>query len=134
MTETPEVDIARRIEQFIAVRDRLAEIDAAHDKARKPLLDVKDRLSGYLLEFLEKSGGESIRTVHGTCYATIRSTASLADPDAFMKFVVENEKFELLDRRANATAVKDYVEEHEGHLPPGVNLNQMKTVGVRRPA
>jgi len=49
-----------------------------------------------------------------------------------MKFVVDNNKFELLDRRANATAVKDYVAANNV-LPPGCNLSAICTVGVRRP-
>jgi hypothetical protein len=36
-----------------------------------------------------------------------------------------------MDGRANVTAVKDYVKE-KGVLPPGCNLNALKSVGVRR--
>ena len=36
------------------------------------------------------------------------------------------------DRRANATAVKDYAE-REHMLPPGAKLNTIRTVGVRKP-
>ena len=34
-----------------------------------------------------------------------------------------------MDRRANATACRDYAEEH-GALPPGVKINSIRTVGV----
>jgi hypothetical protein len=71
-------------------------------------------------------------TKGGTIYTSTRYTASLADPEAFMKFVIETRQFDLLDRKANSTAVKDYVGEHNV-LPTGCNLTAMKTLGVRRP-
>jgi len=37
----------------------------------------------------------------------------------------------LLDRKANVTAVVDFIEENNAP-PPGVNLNQVYVVGVRR--
>jgi hypothetical protein len=48
-----------------------------------------------------------------------------------MAFVKTTNNYDLLDRKANVTAVKDYVSEN-GTLPPGVNLSSIKTVGVRR--
>jgi hypothetical protein len=56
----------------------------------------------------------------------------LADPEAFMKFVIANQAYDLLDRKANATACRDYAAEHQ-NLPPGVNMSAVKTVGVRSP-
>jgi hypothetical protein len=50
-----------------------------------------------------------------------------------MKYVIDNNLFDLLDRKANVTAVKDHVKE-KGALPPGVNLSAIETVGVRRPS
>lgn len=83
------------------------------------------------MTFLEKTGSESVRTAHGTCYASTRHTASVSDADAFMKYVLDHQAFELLDRRANSTAVKDFVKANNS-LPPGVNLNAMRTIGVRK--
>jgi hypothetical protein len=45
--------------------------------------------------------------------------------------VKQHNKFELLDRRANATAVKAYVKD-TNQLPPGCNLNAIQSIGVRR--
>ena len=124
-------DIDKRVEQYVQVRDKIKALDEQHDLARKPLLEIQEILSGKLREFLETNKLENLRTKHGTCYVSTRYTASLADPEIFMDFVIKNNKFELMDRRANATAVRGYVEEHK-NLPPGVNLNGVQTVGVRR--
>lgn len=120
------------VKSYVALRDRLREIDEAHKVAREPLVTTMNEVAGVLQTFLDKSGSKSVKTDQGTFYATTKYTASLADPAAFMDYVITNQRFDLLDRRANSTTVKQFVEEH-GTLPPGANLNSIRTVGVRRP-
>lgn len=129
--EQLQAKVDQRVGQYIQVRDALKALEEEYEKKKQPLVEVQNLLNGWLMDFLDKAGADSIKTAAGTCYLSTRYTASLADPDAFMKHVIENNRFELLDRRANATAVKDYVKEH-GQLPPGANLSAMKTLGVRR--
>jgi hypothetical protein len=124
-------DLAKRVMQFIQIRDTLKRIDDEHEKKRAPLLEIKDRLSGILEAALDAANALNIKTEEGTFYKSTRYTASLADPDAFMNFVKTTGKFELIDRRANATAVRDYVKD-TNQLPPGCNLNAITNVGVRR--
>lgn len=135
--ETPATTVSREVEkrvrQYIQIRDLLKEMDAKHDEAKKPYIDIHNELTGLLQNFLEQAGADSVKTPEGTCYSTTRFTASLADPEAFMAFVKTTNNYDLLDRKANVTAVKDYVSE-KGTLPPGVNLSAIKTVGVRRAA
>ena len=127
-----QATVDKRVEQYIKIRAHLKELDEAHEKVRAPFVEIQNVLQGWMQEFLTRTGSESVKTKHGTCYQSTRYTASLADPDAFMKFVIENNMFELMDRKANATACRDYVEEHKT-LPPGVNISAIKTVGVRSP-
>ena len=120
------------VKQYIQLRDRIKQIDEAHDTERKKYSILMEEVGGLIQAFLDANKLENLKTEHGTAYVTKRYTASLADPDAFMKFVIDNNEFTLLDRRANATAVREYTEEHKVQ-PPGVNLTTMQTVGVRRP-
>lgn len=128
-TENKTAD--EQVAAYIECRDLLKALDEAHAARKKPLLDLQERLEGWLQAFMEKSQAEAIKTKHGTAYTSTRYTASLADPQAFMQFVIANQKFDLLDRRANSTAVKDYVQENSA-LPPGCNLNAIVSVNVRR--
>lgn len=123
--------VDKRVEQYIQVRDAIKAANEAHEAQIKPLVELQNLLTGWMQNFMEQAGADNIKTAHGTCYSTTRFTASLADPEAFMKFVRDTDAFDMLDRKANTTAVKDYVAEH-GVLPPGVNLSSIKTVGVRR--
>lgn len=124
-------DIKERVAQYIAIRDKIKAEDEAHKEKMKPMKEALEQLGGVLAQFMTETGSDGIKTEAGTCYITTRWSASLADADAFMRFVQETGNFDLLDRKANATAVRDYVEEHTT-LPPGVNLSSIQQVGVRR--
>ncbi len=119
------------IQQYVALRDRIKEMEEAFEKSKKPLADAMEELNGLMQSFLDDSGIDSIKTRYGTCYSSVRYSASLTDAKAFMDYVISNGAFELLDRKANKTAVKAFVEENST-LPPGCNLTALRTVGVRR--
>jgi hypothetical protein len=55
----------------------------------------------------------------------------VADWDAFLDHVRENEAWEMLERRVNKTAVEQF-KSVEGDLPPGVNWAETQVVNFRR--
>lgn len=124
-------DMEKRTAQFIAMRDKIKELDDRHNETLKPLRKIQELLAGRIQAFMASNKLENLKTKAGTCYTTHRTTASLADPEAFMKYVIDHGQFELLDRRANSTAVKEFLQRNKA-LPPGCNLNTIETVGVRR--
>lgn len=120
-------EIGKRVRQYIAIREKRREVK----KKDVPLLAMENLLSSAIMKLLNDAGIESARTPHGTCFKTTKTHASLADPEAFMKHVIATGQFELLDKKVNTTAAKDYVaKNHE--LPPGVNLNMFATIGVHK--
>jgi hypothetical protein len=124
-------DIAKRVEQFVKLRDKIGEIKNRQKNELKPYNETLAKLNGVLLAHLNSVNGNSISTDAGTVYRTEKKSASLADADAFMQFVVTNNAFDLLDRKANVTAVEDYINEHKSS-PPGVNYSSTFVAGVRR--
>ncbi len=130
-TVVDDATVEKRIDQYVQLRDRLKALDEKHDAERAPYVEAQNLLTGWMMDFMQRTGSDSIKTKAGTCYASTRYSTSLADAEAFMKHVVATQDFDLLDRRANATAVRAYVEE-KGTLPPGVNLSALRTIGVRR--
>jgi hypothetical protein len=126
-------DIEKRIAQYIQVRDAIKRVDEKYEAEKKPLLDIQEQLSGRIRAFMEINNiTDGLKSRAGTCYLSTRWTASVADAEAFMNFVKEGH-WDLIERRANAQAVKDYVNEHN-QLPAGCNLNAIQTLGVRRPS
>jgi hypothetical protein len=127
----PTVDINKRVQQYVKLRDEIKRMDDEHKEKLKPYKDTLEKLNAVLLQHLININGDSVRTEGGTVYRTAKKSASLADPEAFMRFVSANEAWDLLDRKANVTAVADFIEENN-ETPPGVNFTTTYVVGVRR--
>ena len=119
------------VEQYVTLRDKIKASDDAHKEKTRDARDYLEALNGKLLERLNEVGGDSVKTKHGTAYRSTKRSATIADGDLFRTFVREQEQFDLVDWRANALAVADYIEEHEAP-PPGINFSTIFTVGVRR--
>lgn len=127
------MDVDKKVEQFIALRDARKKLKSEFEEADRSLRVLQETLEGQLSSFMSANKTENLKTAHGTCYTTVRYSASLADADAFMNFVISNQAFDLLDRRANATACRDYLAEHKDMpLIPGCTLSALEHVGVRR--
>lgn len=124
-------DMELRTAQFIQTRDLIKKIEDETKEKLKPLRQIQELLAGRIQAFMVENSLVNLKTKAGTCYTTTKRTASLSDPDAFMTYVIEHNAFDLLDRRANSTAVQDFVKKFKA-LPPGCNLNTIETVGVRR--
>jgi hypothetical protein len=120
------------VENFIAIRTHIEQTEALVDKQLAPFKAKKDEIATEILKALDALGAKNIKTVHGTVSALEKSTASLSDADAFMEFVRENDLYELMDRRANGTACREYAKFNNGRLPPGVKLNTIRSLGVRK--
>ena len=125
------IDVNKRVEQYVALRDARRELKSNFEVEDKKLRDLQELVVGQLSQHMTDTGTESLRTEHGTCYRTVKYSASLADPDAFMNYVINNQRFDLLDRRANVTAVKEFIKTNK-EQPPGVNFSSTSEVGVRR--
>ena len=125
--------LGKRIQQYRDIRAKLDQMDEAHELAKEPLQKIKGLLEGYFESLLTTTGLQSAATHAGTIHWNTRTTATVQDAEAFMEFVISKQQFELLDRRANATACREFAEVH-GALPPGVDTNTIRTVGVKKPS
>lgn len=126
------VDIETRVAQYVKLRDTIKAKEAEFKERIRPYKETLEALNSVLLNHLNAIGGNSVNTDAGTVYKTEKTSASLSDPAAFMEYVITNQEFDLLDRKANVTAVEAYIAEH-GVQPPGVKYNSVYVAGVRRP-
>lgn len=124
-------DIAKRVEQFVKLRDLIKQKNDAHKLAMKPYNETLEQLNALLLAHLNSVNGNSVATDNGTVYRTEKKSASLADAQAFMDYVIQNNAWDLIDRKANVSAVEDFINQHN-KTPPGVNWSSTFVAGVRR--
>ena len=124
-------DIATRVAQYVKLRDLIKEKNDAHKAAMKTHNETLEQLNSVLLSHLNNVGANSASTDGGTVYRTEKKSASLADAKTFMDFVIANNAWDLLDRKANVTAVEEFIKGNSAP-PPGVNFSSTYIVGVRR--
>jgi hypothetical protein len=142
-TPTPQaVDLNKRIAQYIQLRDEIKRLDDAHKEVMKPYRETLEQLNSALLNHLNALNVDSTRADAGTVYRTTKKSASVADMASFWAFVVATGQFDLIDKKANVSAVSDFIDKSveaakndptiQPGPPPGVNYTTVDVVGVRR--
>ena len=126
--------LSEAVSLYIQLRDKKAEMKSAFDASVAPINEKMDKLEAKLLDVFNKTGTDSVKTEHGTAYTAVRTTASIADREAFMDFVKANEEWSLLEVRASKSAVEQFCESNDNALPPGVNMRSERVVNIRRSA
>lgn len=126
------IDIAKYVGKYIALRDKIKDISDRHKEELRPYAEMKEKLDALLLGYLNQinSDNASVKDV-GTVYKTVKKSATVADADAFRRFVIGSEAWSLADWKANAHAVEEFIEQNNAP-PPGVNYATTMSVGVRR--
>lgn len=119
------------IGKLVALRDKMDALDEEHKERMRPYKEARDELERFILGHLLETKAQNISTTKGTASVLHRKSASLEDPQAFMDYVIENQAWDLLDRKANTKAVEDFISEH-GVQPPGAKFSDSLTLGLRR--
>jgi hypothetical protein len=125
--------LSELVGKYIELRDKKAQIKAEYDSKVAKLDETLDKIEAALLNTFEQTGMDSVKTEFGTAYTTTRNTASVADPDTFMTYVINNQAWHILEKRCSKTGVEQYKAEHD-ELPPGVNWRSERVVNIRRTA
>lgn len=126
--------LSEAVSLYIKLRDKKAELKAAMEAQIAPLQEKMDMLEAKLLQAMQTTGVDSIKTEFGTAYTAVRTSASVADRDAFMNFVRSSHEWSLLEVRASKTAVEQFQAANDDELPPGISIRAERVVNVRRSA
>lgn len=118
------------VKVFIATRTEIKAIEERHKAELAKPLKLREMLAERMLKQLADTGLEMARTEYGTVTAVTHDSVSCKDANLFIQYVREHDEYELLDRRPNKTACKEYLKAN-GQLPPGVKMNSKQDVNVR---
>lgn len=125
-------ELDRAVEAFVAIRDR-RDADAKAAKERKADFDGKlDELAAYIGKQMG-DGVDSIKTKHGTAFRATKDFTSVTDFTKVIAHVKLTDDFQLFNKSVSKTAVKEYMEEHSGIAPPGIEYGTKVEIQVRRP-
>lgn len=126
------MDVEKMVRVYIKIRDKSIERQRAFDEEQQALKTQMAMIEGSLLQHLHNTNSESVRTDAGTFYRQEDIKPSGTDWDALYRWIAENNEFEALERRIKKTFVKEYMDTHDGAVPPGVAVHREHVVRVRR--
>lgn len=124
------MNLDQATEAYIKLRDYKKKVQERHKKELEPVNEKMDKIEAAFLKYFQDKGAKSVKTAHGTPYLTERVSASVQDRDAFLRFVIQMDQLQFLESKANLTAVKEFIAEHED-TPPGVKVTTMQKVNIR---
>lgn len=120
------------IAAYMKLRTQKELIEAEIKDKVKGIEEKMDKLEAWIKEQADAQGVTSFKTKHGTAFLTTTDYANVADWDAVLKFIREEEAFDMLERRVSKTAVRGYIEATKA-VPPGVNYGTKLGVNIRKP-
>ena len=110
--------------------------ESIENEAKAQVKDIKEnmtKLEAWIKEKADADGVTSFKTKHGTAFLTTNDFARVADWDAMLEFIQENEAYDLLEKRVSKVAVRGYIDMNKA-VPAGVTYGTRVDVNVRKPA
>ena len=124
------------VEQVVGTYMKLRrKKEALENQVKEDLADIKakmTKLESWLMQKADEDGVTSFKTAAGTAFVTTTDFANVADWDAVLNFIREQEAFDMLEKRVSKTAVRAYMDE-TGEVPPGITYGSKLGINVRKP-
>jgi hypothetical protein len=124
--------VEEAIGTYVKLREKKAQIEQKAKESAKPVVELMDKLEAYLKEQADALGVQSFKTESGTAFLTTSERANVANWDEVLRFILENGAYDMLEKRVNKTAVREYMNTNKA-VPPGVNYGTSIEVSVRKP-
>ena len=126
------LDTSMLIDKYLKLRNKIKEMNDAHDATLKPYKEGMELIENALLAHLQATNSDSVKVKGiGTASSTDKYSAVLEDPEAFRTWIVSQNEFDMADIKANVTNVREYQKQNAGALPPGVRLSSIRKISVR---
>ena len=121
------------ISTYMKLKSQKDTIEATTKEQVAAIKAKMEKLESWIKEQADAQGVTSFKTKHGTAFLTTTDYANVADWDAMLTFVKENDAYDMLEKRVSKTAVRGYIEQTKA-VPPGVNYGTRLEVNIRKPA
>jgi hypothetical protein len=121
------------VSSYLKLRNRKGALKAAYEAAAGELEAKMQKFEGWFITKAQEQGVTSFKTKAGTAFLTNTDFANVADWDAALAFIKENDTYDMLERRISKRAVRAYIDEF-GTVPAGITFGSRLDVNVRKPA
>jgi hypothetical protein len=126
------VNVDDVVATYMKLRSQKESIEAEVKDRVSTIKAKMEKLEAWIKEQADAQGVTSFKTKHGTAFLTTTDYANVADWDAVLGFIREQEAFDMLEKRISKIAVRGYIEANKA-VPPGVNYGTKLEVNIRKP-
>ena len=123
----------RLVRVIIKIRDTIAAVNKEYDERLAVLKAQKKEVEVEVLRRLQERGATQTKTAAGTCFITTKEQYTIADEDAFGRFVLEQQDYEFYQKRAKVEHVQKYMANNNGVMPPGLSVFRELEINTRVP-
>ena len=120
------------IRTYMKLREQKSTIEAEVKERVSELKAKMEKLEAYLKTQMDAQGLTSFKSDFGTAFLTTTDYANVADWDAVLGFIRDNEAFDMLEKRVSKVAVRGYIEQTKA-VPPGITYGTKLEVNIRKP-
>jgi hypothetical protein len=120
------------ISAYMKLRKQKESIEAETKDRVKEVKAKMEKLEAWIKQKADADGVTQFKTLHGTAYLTTTDYANVADWDAVLGFIRENDAYDMLERRVSKVAVRGYIEANKA-VPSGITYGTRIDVNVRKP-
>jgi hypothetical protein len=126
------INVGDVIRTYMKLRDQKAAIEGEVKEQVSAIKAKMEKLEAYLKAQMDAQGLTSFKSDHGTAFLTTTDYANVADWDAVLDFIRDNDAFDMLEKRVSKIAVRGYIDSTKS-VPPGINYGTKLEVNIRKP-
>jgi hypothetical protein len=123
----------RLVGVIIKIRDKIADLNKEYEEALKTLREQKQRIENEVIRRLQERGASQTKTGKGTAFLGESMQATIADETQFKRFCLEQADLDFFQSRVKVAHLKEFMDNNEGKLPPGISVFREVTLNVRIP-
>jgi hypothetical protein len=120
------------IKKYMRLRSQKEAVEATIKEELDKIKADMTKLEAFLKAKLDADGLTSFKTDHGTAFLTTTDFANVDDWDAVLRFIREEEAYDMLEKRVSKTAVRGYIEANK-EVPPGIKYGTKLDINIRKP-
>lgn len=128
-----QYDVEKLAAAHIRIRTARAELKQQFDAQDKVLEDQLNVVNEALLATCNGTNADSMRTKAGTVIRSVQTRYWTEDWESMKKFIIKHNALDLFEKRLHQGNTAQFLEEHPGVVPIGLNTQSKYSVIVCKP-
>jgi putative heme iron utilization protein len=128
----PRWDAAAIVKKYIELRDFCDAEKKAFAARMKPYTEGMEMLEAAAHALMQETKQDALSTEFGTAFKVSKTSVTCTDKETFHAWVRKINGWGFLTAHVTKEAVEDWMELHEGQIPPGLKVDGYIAVQFRR--